>query len=109
MHASWESTEVDDTVETVRGLSKSPPSHRGMDLIISPLAELLILFFYINFIGKTIINATLMIQHIFNLILLDLLLPFKVGTRLDTMPTKGIIGFRDFHFFTLGNEKCKMY
>ena len=61
MHASSESTEVDDTVETVRGLSKSPPSHRGTDLIISPLAELLILFFYIIFIGKTIINATLMI------------------------------------------------
>ena len=46
MHASWESTEVDDTVETVRGgLSKSPPSHRGTDLIISPLKELLIYFY----------------------------------------------------------------
>ena len=35
------------TVETVRGLSKSPPSHRGTDLIVSPLVELLILFIYI--------------------------------------------------------------
>ena len=60
MHASWESTEVDDTVETVRGgLSKSPPSH-GYGLNNFSFERVINLFLYV-FIGKTIINATLMI------------------------------------------------